>query len=143
MLLPGKKYTRPKRDNHGGKRPALAALFHAGASNQPVAIHPSDENQLLNEADRLQTEVRIAPALDQASGGFDGLAEPDVGVRDAQQLPARFIEFKELKPKAHWVESAREKSLISQRFKIRQCGRRHFKYLLEAKTPEPAVTTRW
>ena len=33
---------------------------------------------------------------------------------------ARFIVFNELKPKAHWVESARQKSLISQRFKIRQ-----------------------
>jgi hypothetical protein len=43
----------------------------------------------LNKADRLWAEVRIPPGLDQASGGFDGLAEPDVVAWDAQQLPAQ------------------------------------------------------
>jgi hypothetical protein len=77
-------------------------------------------NRLLNEADRLQTEVRIAPRLNQTNGGYDGLAEPDVGTPDVQQLAARFIVFNDLKPKAHRVEIACEKSLVSQRFKIRQ-----------------------
>ena len=74
-------------------------------------------NRLLNEADRLQTEVRIAPRLNQTNGGYDGLAEPDVGTPDVQQLAACFIVFNDLKPKAHRVESACEKSLVSQRFK--------------------------
>jgi len=73
----------------------------------------------LNEADRLQAEVRIPPGLDQAGGGLEGLAESDVIARNAQQFPGRFIVFDNLKPKAHWVESARKKSLISESFKIR------------------------
>jgi len=84
----------------------------------------------LNEADRLQAEVRIAPRLDHASGGLDGVAKPDVGAPDAQQFPARFVVFNDLKPKAHWVESPREKGLISQPFKVRQRGPRHVKSFL-------------
>jgi len=62
---------------------------------------------LVNEANGLQAEVRIAPSLDQTGGGFDGFAESDVVAQDAQQFSARFVEFNDLKPKAYRVESAR------------------------------------
>jgi hypothetical protein len=84
----------------------------------PSSQRDKARNQLLNKADRLQAEVRIPPGLDQARGGLNGLADSDVVARNAQQFPARFIVFNNLKPKAHWVESARKKSLIPQRFKI-------------------------
>jgi hypothetical protein len=106
--------TMPPRAPSGSTPFVVSAMLVS-----PFSTRRSGAKQLLNEPDRLQAEVRIAPRLDQTGGGYDGFAEPDVVARDAQKLPARFIVFNNLKPKAHWVESTRKKSLISQCFKIR------------------------
>ena len=64
--------------------------------------------------------MRIAPGFDQSGSGFDRLAKPQVGVWDAQQLPAGFVEFNDPESKGHRILSARQASLIPQCFNIRQ-----------------------
>jgi hypothetical protein len=73
---------------------------------------------LLNESNRLQTEVRILTPLNQSSCMLDGFPKTDIVAAHAQQFAARLVVFHNLKPQRHRVESPRKKRLMAQRVKV-------------------------
>jgi len=60
--------------------------------------------RLLNEADGVKTEMRIAAGLNQPRRLFDGFAKPDVLHRDAQQFPARLVILDDTEPEVHGIQ---------------------------------------
>ncbi len=57
-----------------------------------------EATELLNKADRLQAEMRIAASLNQARCGLNGFSKTDVVAGNTQHLAARFVVFNNLKP---------------------------------------------
>jgi hypothetical protein len=82
---------------------------------------------LLKEADRVEAEMGITSAPDQAGRRFDRFEEPDVLYWNVQQLTAGFIVLDHAKPEVHGIESTGGQRLATQHLYIRQRQIRQWK----------------
>ena len=69
---------------------------------------------LLDEAHRLQAEVRVLVLLNQTSGGHDCFLEAEVSTGNAEQFSRKFIVFNDLKPKSHRIQSACKERFVAK-----------------------------
>lgn len=82
-------------------------------------MSPACEASLLQEADRLQTEVGIGARTGQIRSVLKSLRKADVIHHDIQQRSVEFIIFDYTETQSHRIERARKKSLVADRFEIR------------------------